>query len=217
MKGILTKYDGEDTPETIITVINSMLEADGEYFNDGKFALTSLLDTKEYIIQARALPFKDSDVVPMQFKTPNAGDYTIALDSIDGLFADGQAIYIKDNVTKTVNNISEKPYTFSSEAGVFPVRFEVVYNTNSLSTNNPTIDANSVVVYKNNHALNINTGAIAMKSVELYDMSGRVIYKKENIGDAKFVISNMNFQDQIVIIKITTEAGIVNKKFSWTR
>lgn len=33
VKGILTKYAGEDAPETIVIVINSMLEANDEYFN----------------------------------------------------------------------------------------------------------------------------------------------------------------------------------------
>lgn len=196
---------------------NDLDRADGEYMNDGTFALTSLLDNKEYIIQGRALPFQETDVVPMLFKTPIEGEFSITLDQVDGLFLDGQAVYIKDNLTNTINNLNEKPYTFSSEKGIFSDRFEIVYNTSSLSTNNPSIDANSVVVYKSNQTLNINSGAIAMKTVELYDMSGRVIYKTENIANTKVALSDLNFQNQIVIIKITTEAGIVSKKFSWTK
>lgn len=196
---------------------NGLDRNDGKYFNDGALALTSYLDNKEYIIQARALPFVDTDVVPLLFKTPFAGDYTISIAQMDGFFAEGQAVYIKDNLTNTGHNLNEGPYNFSSEVGVFPARFEVVYNASSLSTKNPILDANAVVVYKSNQALNINSGAIAMKSVELYDMSGRVIYKKENIDNTKLAISNLNFQDQIIIIKINTEAGIVNKKYSFTR
>ena len=120
-------------------------------------------------------------------------------------------------MTNTTHDIIANPYTFATEAGIFTDRFEVVYNTSSLSTKNPTLDANAIVVYKNNQVLNINAGAIAMKSVELYDMSGRVIYKKQNVDDTKLAISNLNFQDQVIIIKITTEAGIVNKKYSFTR
>lgn len=33
VKGILTKYNGEDESETIVTLINYMLEANDEYFN----------------------------------------------------------------------------------------------------------------------------------------------------------------------------------------
>ncbi len=33
VKGILTKYNGEDASETIVTLINYMLEANDEYFN----------------------------------------------------------------------------------------------------------------------------------------------------------------------------------------
>lgn len=34
VKGILTKYNGEDASETIVTLINCMLEANDEYFNN---------------------------------------------------------------------------------------------------------------------------------------------------------------------------------------
>lgn len=196
---------------------NGLDRADGKFINDSEYALTSAIDGGEYVIQSRALPFSDTDVVPMIFKTPKAGDYTITLDHMDGLFVEGQNVYIKDNLTNTTHDIVAGAYNFSTDSGVFKNRFEIVYKSSSLSTTNPTLDANAVVVYKSNEALNINTGAIAMKSVELYDMSGRMIYKKSNIDTTRLALSNLNFQDQIIIIKITTAAGIVNKKFSFTR
>jgi trimeric autotransporter adhesin len=67
---------------------------DGRYFNDAPVALTSLIGSEEYTIQGRALPFSTSDSVPLGFKTDSAGNYTIAIDHVDGLFSTGQSIYL---------------------------------------------------------------------------------------------------------------------------
>lgn len=42
VKSILNKYDGEDTPETIITLIDLMLEANDEYFNSLIISMRSI-------------------------------------------------------------------------------------------------------------------------------------------------------------------------------
>ncbi|MFT5248598.1 MAG: hypothetical protein ACI93P_000312 [bacterium] len=53
-------------------------------------ALTSNINNDEYTIQGRFLPFDPSDVVSLNFKTDVTGEYSIALDHFEGLFAEGQ-------------------------------------------------------------------------------------------------------------------------------
>ncbi len=71
---------------------------DGAYINDSPIALTSAINGEEYTIQGRPA-FEASDVVALNFKTDAAGDYTIAIDHADGLFAAGQDIYLVDSAT----------------------------------------------------------------------------------------------------------------------
>jgi trimeric autotransporter adhesin len=56
-------------------------------------------------IQGRALPFDGTDIVPLAFKTKLAGDYTIAIDHVDGLFSGNQEVYLLDNTTGTETNL----------------------------------------------------------------------------------------------------------------
>jgi hypothetical protein len=49
---------------------------EGENFGSTSISLSSIVDNKEYNIQARALPFSPSDIVPLNFKTNIAGTYT---------------------------------------------------------------------------------------------------------------------------------------------
>ncbi|MFN9108981.1 MAG: putative metal-binding motif-containing protein, partial [Bacteroidota bacterium] len=98
---------------------------DGRYFNDNQTALTTIINNQEYAIQGRQLPFVNSDVVAIGFKTEFVGTYTISLAKLDGLFLSGQVIFLKDKLTNTYTNIRTGSYTFSSVAGVFNDRFEL--------------------------------------------------------------------------------------------
>ncbi|MBA0882470.1 hypothetical protein [Flavobacterium undicola] len=66
---------------------------DGMYYNDGTLSLNSYLDNTKYVIQGRALPFDSSDIVPLSFSSSIAGEYSIALDHVDGLFTGTQDIF----------------------------------------------------------------------------------------------------------------------------
>lgn len=185
---------------------------DGRYFNDSPIAFTSYLESQEFAIQGRSLPFTSDDVVSMSFKTDVAGNYTIALDHVDGLFAGSQEIFLKDNLTGQLHNIKSSAYSFATEAGVFNNRFEIVYRT-LLGVEVPTISSNNIVAYKQNGSLVVNSGNYIMDKIELYDISGRLIYSRNNVDATNAVISNLAVANQVLVVKITTaENGAANKK-----
>ncbi|MEN0080400.1 T9SS sorting signal type C domain-containing protein, partial [Flavobacterium lindanitolerans] len=72
---------------------------------------------------------------------------------------------------------------------------------------------NNIVAYKQNGSLVINSGNYVMENIELYDMSGRLIYTKNNIDTSSAVIANLPIANQVLVVKITTaENGTANKK-----
>jgi GEVED domain/Fibronectin type III domain len=174
-------------------------------------ALYSVVTDNKLAIQARP-EFEASDIVPMGFTAPTAGQYTISIDHNDGIFAAGQAIYLKDLQEGVIRNLSENNYTFTSEAGTFEGRFEVHYQTSALGTDNPVLDANSVVVFKQGNAISINTGSAMMNSVKVFDVRGRQLYSQGGINATETVISNLNVQQQVLIVEIATEKGTVTKR-----
>jgi hypothetical protein len=181
---------------------------DGKYINDCGTALTSYLDNKEYVIQGRSLPFVDSDIVPLVFKNTAAGNYTISIDHVDGLFSDeNQNIFLKDNFTNVTHDIKQSAYTFASEIGVFNNRFEIVYNNSPLSTQNPTFNENSVVVYKQNDVLNVNAGSENIKGIKIFDVRGRLLYEKSAIRATSLAITDLTAEQQVLIVQIALENG----------
>lgn len=185
---------------------------DGKYFNDSPIALTSYIDNSEYAIQGRSLPFSVNDIVPLSFKTDVSGSYSISIDHLDGLFEANQDVFLKDNQTGQIHNLKTAAYNFSTESGNFTNRFEIVYRA-ALGVETPTINSNSIVVYKKNEMLYIDSGSYTMDKIDIYDVSGRLIYTKSGIDDTKTVISNLTVANQVLLVKISTsENGTATKK-----
>ena len=189
---------------------NELDRTDGKYLGDGSTALTSWLDNSEYIIQGRA-PFVSSDVVALNFKTATAGSYTIAIDHVDGLFEGSQDIFLRDNSVGVLHDLKNAAYTFATEAGSFNTRFDIVY-LNPLSVSNPNFDSNSVVLYKKQNNVVINSGMTTLDNVEVYDIRGRLLAVAKSINSNEVSI-NVGETNQVLIVKITSIDGAkVTKK-----
>ncbi len=189
---------------------NGVDRADGKYMGDGSTALTSWLDDAEYIIQGRA-PFHASDVVPLNFKSSTAGNYTITIDHVDGLFLGDQNIYLRDNDIGITHNLKIGAYNFATTAGNFNSRFMLVYENGTLVVDNPVFDSNSVVLYKKEGNLIVKSKGISLKEIEIFDLAGRLIKTVTNIRSNEVTIK-MNTVNQVLIVKITSTDGIVISK-----
>ena len=182
---------------------------DGKYINDSPFALTSLINSEEYTIQGKPVPFDTNDTVPLGFKTNAAGNFTIGIDHVDGLFSNGQTIYLKDNLTNTAHNLSSGAYSFASDAGTYNSRFEIVYQSALVL---PTFTANNVIVYSQNGEVTINSGKTPMNQVRIFDVRGRLLAEKNHINATETILT-VGAQNQVLLVKIgTTEGSEVTKK-----
>ncbi len=181
------------------------LGIDSKMFGWSGSALYSLIENNEfgYTIQGRPTPFNEYDVVPLGLRVTESGTYTISIANIDGIFAESQDIFLKDNLTQTQHNLKNGDYTFTSAEGVFLNRFEVVY-TASMSIANPEL-ANAWVIYNQDNNFNIEAQSFELKDVVVYDMLGRVIYQSAAEGNTHS-IANLN-SNGVMIVKITTTDG----------
>ena len=186
---------------------------DAMYFNDSSTALTSLINDAEYIIQGRNIPFVNSDIVPLGFKTDVAGNFTISLSNFDGLFAENQDIFLKDNVTGIVHDLKLADYTFATPVGVYNTRFEVQYTNSTLGTDNPISADHAILIGVKDQKIQINAGSVVMEKIDLIDVSGRVIYTQEGVNATTATLENVVSSNQMLIVRISTkENGVVNQK-----
>ena len=185
---------------------------DATIFDNSGSRLYSVINNEAYVIQGKALPFSNTDSVALGFKTDVAGNYTIAVAQLDGLFAGNQTIFLLDNTTGTTHNIKQTPYNFASGAGTFNARFSLVYQS-VLGTQIPVFDASSIIVFTKDNTISINAGLTSIQNVQIFDIRGSLIYEKNNVNSVATVINDLNVSNGVLIVKITSIDGkIVSKK-----
>ena len=189
---------------------------DGRFFNDIQTAFTSIIGNEEFSIQGRPLPFNANDVVALGFKSDVATTYTISLNHFDGLFSDGQDIYLRDTTNGTVTNLKTGNYTFTTLVGVFNSRFELLYQ-NSLLSNNvvPAFNANLVLIYHQKSDLVINTGVATMSSIKIFNVKGSLLFNKKEINASETRI-DIGSTNEVLLVEIVTIEGVkvVKKVYS---
>lgn len=183
---------------------------DGDSFTNNEINIYSLLDNRKLVIQGKGLPFDENDVVPLGYKITNPGVYSIAIDEVDGIFAGSQTIYLRDKLLTIDHDIKTSPYTFSATAGNFDDRFELVYVTNALGTNNPN-EINTFAMISNN-TIRIESSEL-IKEINIYDIAGKLI-NTYSLKEFKNQFSdNFNYPNGVYIAKITLDNNItVSKK-----
>ena len=170
----------------------------------------SVLDTKKLSIQGKALPFAETDQIPLGFHIEVPGIYEVALAQFDGLF-DSQAVYLEDLATQTTHDLRASDYQFSAEAGTFDTRFVLRFQS-ALNTDVPVITANDIVAYKVNGAIRIVSSKAVLKSVQIVDISGRVLASKSQLSANETEFSGLHFAQQTLLIQVTTQEGFVVTK-----
>jgi hypothetical protein len=184
---------------------------DGKYFNDSKKALCSIIDGEEYVIQG--LPsFDVADEVALSFKTDVSGQYTIALDKYDGLFENGQAIYLIDRLTSTETDLKSQSYTFDAKAGVDIARFAISYQK-SLKVIDTVFNEENVKVFKNNGSIVVFSPTKNIKSLQVYDVKGVLLAQQTNLKSNTATVDNLNARNQMIVVQVQSfDDKVVTKK-----
>lgn len=185
---------------------------DGNSFTANEINFYSLVDQKNLVIQGRATPFEDSDLVPLGMRISNAGNYTVTLDSTEGLFEESQDIYLEDLQLGIIHDLKATPYTFTSDAGTFDSRFLLRYTNGTLGTTIPEAD-NNITVAVNKNVLSIRSVKEAISGTTIFDIAGRKVFEANDIDTNEFSTRDIVLNHQTLIVKIMLADGnIVTKK-----
>tara|TARA_R110002049_G_scaffold46424_7_gene134941 strand:+ start:653 stop:3115 length:2463 start_codon:yes stop_codon:yes gene_type:complete len=179
----------------------------------------SLIDSsdKKYTIQGKETnSLNTEEIITLGFYTskPETTNYTLSLAKIQGDFLTNNPIYLKDNVLNTTHDLTVSDYTFTSEVGEFNSRFQIVFSTNALSTENAVLDSKALrIVDLDNNRVQFNVSEnLSIKTVTVFDLLGRQLYNlKGNSPSETYNLSNLN--DAIYIAKVELSNGaIITKK-----
>ena len=178
---------------------------DAKVLDTSKPMLYNVVNNEEYVIQGKLLPFNDEDIVPLGLKALTAGAYTISIENVDCLF-DNQDVFIKDNLNNIVHDLKSSAYSFTTQVGTFNNRFEIVYRSGVLSSEDFT-NENTMNVFVNSNSINVDSSQEIIKEIIVFDVLGRKLYENKNINATTFTISTLKASSQALIVKVKLENG----------
>ncbi|MCD9577369.1 T9SS sorting signal type C domain-containing protein, partial [Flavobacterium soyae] len=164
----------------------------------------SISDAKKLTVQGRALPFEDTDLIPLGYKTAVAGEFTISIDHTDGLL-NNQAVYLEDKTTGTVYDLKAGNYKFTTEIGTFTDRFTLRYTNKTLGTGDFENVKDGLLVSVKDKTIKVTSSKENIKEVNIFDITGRLLYSKNKVGTAELSIPNLQAADQVLLVKTTLE------------
>lgn len=170
----------------------------------------SIVDDKNLVIQGRALPFNNNQVIALGYSATAAGTFTISLDSFDGLFADKE-IYLVDKSSNVTQNLKNGAYTFTTTAGTFDNRFEISFADETLAIQPSVTAENETIVWAKNQNIQIQSVA-TLETVTVYDLNGKTLLNKRNIGSNEFNTGILNVASQVVLVTVKSGLGTTTKK-----
>ncbi|WP_181368946.1 fibronectin type III domain-containing protein [Flavobacterium pallidum] len=175
--------------------------------------LYSIIDGETpYVIQGKSSPFNNSDTVKLGFVANQAGNYTLALDHMEGIFSEGQAVFLKDNETGSVTNLATGAYQFISAAGNFADRFSIQYLMATLGTGTPQAVTNDILVFKKNNRLQIMSSAAVISEVSVYDTSGRLLYYTNQEDSTSLNVPDVRAAGSLLLVRVTTADGSISTR-----
>lgn len=165
----------------------------------------SLNEGDKNSIQARALPFDDSDSVSIGYRAKQEGNYTISLDDFDGLFAN-QNIFLEDKEQNKIFDLKKEAYSFTTTKGTFDNRFELRFQSKNAV---PSAISAEVQIVTRNNQIQINSLKETINKVSLYSMDGRQLYQVQQLKTKTHFIEAAFWKTKVLIVQITLETGAV--------
>ena len=180
---------------------------DAKMFDNNADVIYSTVDNQSLIINALGT-FSSSNNINVTANFLAAGNYTIGIAQKEGVFANGQQIYLNDNVTGKETELTVGDYTFEATAGINTDRFTITFTKGVLASSDVT--KGQSVIYAADQIVHVN-GSSKIASVQVYDMSGKLIKTATNVNSDKISLPVM--YKGIAIVKLALENGeVVTKK-----
>lgn len=174
------------------------MDFDAELLVVGSDSFYSILGSRKLGIQGRQ-SFEKSDKVNLGGVYSQNGQYRISMIGKEGVFKNGQTVYLKDKILNKYIDLSKGDYSFQAVKGIDHTRFEIVYELQDVLAAG-TSAKSEFVIYKSGDDYIISSSQ-KLGKVDLFDAAGRLI-RSFYSSDNKQTINVADLSHGIYILRV---------------
>ncbi|MFN3753488.1 T9SS type A sorting domain-containing protein [Flavobacterium sp.] len=168
------------------------------------------LDNSKYVIQGVA--FDVNKRIPVGVKSTNNSTFKFDASMISN-FNEAQDVFMYDALNNSYHDIKNNTYEVVLPTGTYNDRFEITFkDTNLGGESNIKSD---LVIVQNNNAQTLmvsNPNDLDLKSVKLYDITGKQIFDKQRLGvQSNYQFSTSGLAGAVYLVEVVTND---NRKLS---
>ncbi|QRM90658.1 hypothetical protein FG167_15915 [Lacinutrix sp. WUR7] len=183
--------------------------------------LNWIIEDENYVIQGVGA-FQDNKQYPLSMFISNAGDISIALDTLENFDSDID-VFLFDALYNTYTLLNDLDFQENVDQGTHLDRYFIafknntngsVYNSSSdvqLSINENDTQETSVSFLRKSKEIYITSNQNISK-LEVYDLLGKRLFKQENIQAKTWRLSTPFIKQNYGIVRVYNNQGITNKK-----
>ncbi|WP_320815254.1 T9SS type A sorting domain-containing protein [Flavobacterium sp.] len=171
----------------------------------------------EYV--ATAVKFDINKKIPVGLRCASQANFKVQVIGAFSGFDDAQKVYMHDKETGVYYDIKNGVFDMTMPAGDNKTRFEITFKNYAdvLDSNDNALDSFQVFQNNDNAMLTVvNTLKKDVTSIDLYDVTGKIVVSKVNLGKSEqYEISTSGLSAGIYIVKLTTRDNLsIDKKVS---
>lgn len=163
-----------------------------------------VLDNNEYIISV--IDFDENKRLPVGFRSTSAATVKMTVAEMIN-FSQANNVYLYDKQTQIYHDIKNTEYEFPIVAGATNDRYEITFKNDALATNTNIKDNFAIVQNNSNQMLSVaNPNSLEVKSVALYDVLGKLIFDKVDLGTKPiYEFSTASLSEGVYIVKLKAD------------
>lgn len=165
-----------------------------------------VLDQDKYVIQG--VLFDVDKRIPIGIKADNAATFTFDGSMVSNFDA-SQEIFIYDADHNSYHEIRNETFEISLAPGIYHNRFEITFKDHSLTAENST-DKPQFIIFQNNTTQFLemsNPDAIGISSVAFYDLTGKTVFVKHELGSELFYqFPTQGLAEGVYLVELITES-----------
>ena len=175
--------------------------------NDGPSNNYFVIDNKEYIIEV--MPFDIDKKIAIGFRNYAVANYKISVYEMLNI-PEVTNVYLHDKTANLYHDIKNNFYDLTLPAGTNNTQYEITFKSGTLDIDD--VKKQQFLVEQDNENKNLiinNPQKLELVNCNLYDVVGRLIFSKDNLGtDSSYTFSTNNLSNGIYIVKLNSNGKI---------